>query len=126
MNNDKPWNTTCPSCFDEHAYKGFITYECPNPSCKFYTLIQEKSVNDYFNELDIKEEKNIVTEQLGFSQEGFYKSHKQNNITTDPDDQLDPYGHNSGYYNNNNDDDDIANTDASNNDTNIIDLFGSI
>lgn len=40
----KPWNGTCPSCGDTRAYQSFLSWECPNPDCKYHTKTQEDLV----------------------------------------------------------------------------------
>ena len=48
----QPWNAYCNLCKDPYAYHALYSCECTNSSCKNFSKIHSKSVNEYIEYLD--------------------------------------------------------------------------
>jgi hypothetical protein len=135
----KPWNITCPSCQNKNAYQGFLTCECPNYSCRYYSETQKDLNKQYQNYLDSLEEELLDTvphkDNSGYYVSNTYVSaedDKEDQTPTvpygttyasgyDPNDPYDPYD-SSGYYSNQNQS--LNNDPVSDDD--LTDLFGTV
>ena len=106
----KPWNVTCPNCQDTCAYQGFLTCECPNYSCKYYTETQKDLVNQYQKYIDSLEADLKDTVPGGgyeYDENGYYVSNTYVSKDDDDTNQIPtvPYGttYAHGYSNSTND-----------------------
>ena len=48
----QPWNAVCNLCKDPYSFHGFYSCECTNSSCKNFSKVHSKCVNEYIEHLD--------------------------------------------------------------------------
>ena len=87
----RPWNIVCPTCHDIHAYQGFMTCECINPKCKYFSKTQQNMVQKYQLDLEALEKELADTIPRSYTPEGYYSTCSELELDTcsTTDDSLD-------------------------------------